>query len=56
MKTLDASLKLVSFPGKATRRLYGPGEVGVFIAKQHRPVYEDGGVEANATNLGVDYS
>ncbi len=37
-------LKLISFPGKAVRRLYGPGEIGVFIVKQHRPVYRADGL------------
>lgn len=36
-------LKLVSLPGKATRRAV-QGEVGIFIAKQHRPVYDEDGV------------
>lgn len=35
-------LKLISLPGRPVRRLYGPGEVGVFVAKQRRPVIEDG--------------
>lgn len=31
-------LRAVSLPGKAVRRAYGPGEMGVFIAKQHRRI------------------
>jgi hypothetical protein len=35
-------LKLISLPGRPVRRLYGPGEIGVFVAKQHRPEFDDG--------------
>lgn len=31
-------LRSVSLPGKAVRRLHGPGELGVFVAKQHRRI------------------
>ena len=34
---------LVSLPGRATRRA-AAGEVGIFVAKQHRPVYDDWGL------------
>lgn len=38
------ALKLISFPGRPVRRLVAPGEIGVFVAKQHRPEFDDRGI------------
>lgn len=36
--------KLISFPNRPVRRLVAPGEIGVFVAKQHRPERDERGI------------
>jgi hypothetical protein len=44
--TPPAAGRLLSLPGVPARRLHGPGELGVFVARQHRPRREAGVLRA----------
>lgn len=38
--------RVVSYPGVPARRLHGPGELGIFVARQRRPRLRDGMLDA----------